>query len=669
MSTASASTTRRPETPTASEPRLLISLPQIAALAKVRRPVVSVWRTRFGSGPNAFPAAIDARAGQEYFDAREVAEWLVDTSHGNNPDAAADAAAFALHDVEDFGTEQLDVMEALLALRVFDGMPLNRGDLRERAHNADPSDRALLAEVLTVANDRDLTSFVEQTIDAAYSPLGAWNALQSRRTESGSDGTAGRLSSVGEELVSRLVLSLTDVEDVVLAEAAGDLNSDALFAAAADGAGDDADLHVPRKSRRLRRRLMVHGRAPLVISEQPDHRRSAVWIARLRGVSPESELAQLEELLVDLSDTQRLVVVGPDSLLTETLSGPAATSREYALRSGRVRGIVRLPAGLVPAAARQSLAVWVIGGPQGGTALADRFTVVGDLRGASLTEARMQDLVSDLAVSLGTVREAMSHAFRFVRFVRTSTLLAGGESLVAASHPQRPHRHASPAELSALVDQKLVELDEPSLAVTLQAPARWHESSVLLADAVAAREARLLSGTRLQADETSADDGYPVIGRDEVRAGAASARRIDRIRVALDHPRAELTLPGDVIVVTGPIPAALVDPDGSSVVEYPARILRLLNDSLVPEVVAGDVNAYSEPLPWRRWNLRRVPAGQKTALQATLADIIAARRTAERRAAELGALEALVTDAVAAGVLIGEQPDMTSEMTEPEGTI
>src|SRR5690606_4360128 len=148
-----------------------------------------------------------------------------------------------------------------------------------------------------------------------------------------------------------------------------------------------------------------------------------------------------------------------------------------------------------------------------------------------------------------------------------------------------------------------------------------------------------------------------------------SARRIDRIRVALDHPRAELTLPGDVIVVTGPIPAALVDPDGSSVVEYPARILRLLDDSLVPEVVAGDVNAYAEPLPWRRWNLRRVPAGQKAALQATLADIIAARRTAERRAAELGALEALVTDAVAAGALIGEQPNMSSEMTEPEGTI
>ncbi|MDQ0613478.1 hypothetical protein QF046_001119 [Microbacterium sp. W4I4] len=669
MSTASASMKRRSETPTAPEPRLLISLPQIAALAKVRRPVVSVWRTRFGSSPNAFPAAVEARAGREYFDAREVADWLVDTSHGNNPDAAADAAAYAMHDVEPAGAERQDAIEALLALRVCDGMPLTGGDLRERARRADPRDQALLTEVLAVADDRELASFVEQTIDAAYSPVGSWSALQSGRATSGAEGTAGALSPVGTELIARLVLSLTDVEDVVLADPGADLSARDLFADAADLAGDHADLHVPPTGRRLRRRLMVHGRAPLLDAEPPQHGRAAVWIARLRGVSPESELAQLDELLVDLSDTQRLVVVGPDSLLTEALSGPAATSREYALRSGRVRGIVRLTAGLVPAAARQSLAVWVVGGPQGGTALADRFTVVGDLRGASLTEARMQDLVSDLAVSLGTVREAMSHAFRFVRFVRTSTLLAGGESLVAASHPQRPRSQASPAELSALVDQKLVELDEPSLTVMLQAPARRHERSVLLADAVAAREARLIGGTRLQADETSAEDGYPVIGRDEVRAGEASARRVDRIRVALDHPRAELTLPGDVIVLTGPTPAALVDPDGSSVVEYPARILRLLNDSLVPAVVAADVNAYAEPIPWRRWSLRRVAAGQKAALQTTLADIIAARRIAERRAAELGALEALVTDAVAAGALIGDQPDMTSEMTEPEGTI
>src|SRR5690606_28960067 len=143
---------------------------------------------------------------------------------------------------------------------------------------------------------------------------------------------------------------------------------------------------------------------------------------------------------------------------------------------------------------------------------------------------------------------------------------------------------------------------------------------------------------------------------------------IDRVRVALDYPRAQLTLPGDVIVVTGPTPAALVDPDGSSIVEYPARILRLFADTLVPEVAAADINANAEPIPWRRWNLRRVPAGQKASLQAALADITTARRIAEQRAAELGELETLVADAVAAGAFFGETTDLTSEMTDPEGT-
>lgn len=647
---------------------MLISLPQIAALAKVRRPVVSVWRTRFSTGPNAFPAAAEVLAGREYFNAREVAEWLVETSHGNNPGAVADAAAFAMHDVEDFTAERRGAIEALLALRVCDGTLLTAGDLRERAHRADPRDEALLSEIVAVADDGDLAAFAEQMIDAAYSPRGAWDALQSRQSASGTDGTAGALSTSGADLIARLAQSLTATEDIVLADPAGDLSSGDLFAVTAERAGDAADLHVPPTSRRLRRRLMVQGRSPLLIAEPPHHTRSAVWIARLRGISPEAELAHLEDLLVGLSDEQILIVVGPDSVLTETLGGPAETSREYALRSGRVRGIVRLPAGLVPTAVRQSLAIWVIGGPQGGTPLADRFTVVGDLRGALLTEARRQDLVSDLAVSLGTVREAMSHAFRFVRFVRTSTLLASGSSLVAASHPHRARPQASPAELTALVDQRVADLDDPSLAITLQAPSQRQERSVALANAVAAREARLLSGARLQADDTSADDGYPVIGREEVRAGAASARRIDRVRVALDYPRAQLTLPGDVIVVTGPTPAALVDPDGSSIVEYPARILRLFADTLAPEVAAADINANAEPIPWRRWNLRRVPAGQKASLQAALADITTARRIAEQRAAELGELETLVADAVAAGAFFGETTDLTSEMTDPEGT-
>lgn len=668
MSTANASMKRRPEVP-ADNAHLRISLSQIAALAKVHRPVVSVWRSRFATGARAFPSAIDVHAGREYFNATEVAHWLVDTSHGNNPDAVADAAAFAMPDSAPTPDAARNAeIEALLALRVSDGEQLTVGDLGARARRVDPDDDALLGEILAVADDDNLAAFVEQMIDAAYSPRGAWDALQSQSVTSPAAGTGGDVSAIGAEFISRLALALADTENVAIVDPAGDLSSGDLFVATADRCDDTADLHVPTTNRGVRRQLLIHGRAPTLARDRPHPARPAVWVARLRGLSPEHELAQLEELLVELSDDQRLVVVGPDSLLVEPLSGPAESSREYALRSGRVRGIVRLPAGLVPTAVRQSLAVWVVGGPQGGTPLADRFTVVGDVRGMSLSSARMQDLVSDLTVSLGTAREAMSHAFRFVRFVRTSTLLAGASSLVAASQPHRTGPRASSDELSALVDQQLTALDEPSLTVRLRASSQRQDRSVSLSDAVAAREARVLSGTRLSTDDTTADEGYPILGRDEVRAGAASARRIDRVRVAVDYPRAQLTLPGDVIIVTGPKPAAMVDRDGSSVVEYPARILRLLDETLVPEVAAADINMHADPAPWRQWSLRRVPAGQKTALQTTLAHIVAARRTAERRVAGLSELEALVTDAVAAGALVDETNDRTSELTDPEGT-
>ncbi|RFA22778.1 hypothetical protein [Subtercola boreus] len=83
---------------TGAPPRLRISLPGIAALAGVQRPVVSVWRTRasnYSSGAR-FPLPVAERGGAELFDAHEVAAWLVETGHGNNPNALGDMAAFAM---------------------------------------------------------------------------------------------------------------------------------------------------------------------------------------------------------------------------------------------------------------------------------------------------------------------------------------------------------------------------------------------------------------------------------------------------------------------------------------------------------------------------------------------------------------------------------------------
>ena len=58
---------------------LRISMPDIALLAKVKRPVVSMWRTRCADSDRPFPPALESSRGQEIFDASEVAEWLADT--------------------------------------------------------------------------------------------------------------------------------------------------------------------------------------------------------------------------------------------------------------------------------------------------------------------------------------------------------------------------------------------------------------------------------------------------------------------------------------------------------------------------------------------------------------------------------------------------------------
>ncbi len=58
---------------------MLISATDVAMIARVQRPVVSMWRKRY-SGPDAFPGAVGGR-----FEAEAVVGWLVEHGRGNNP--------------------------------------------------------------------------------------------------------------------------------------------------------------------------------------------------------------------------------------------------------------------------------------------------------------------------------------------------------------------------------------------------------------------------------------------------------------------------------------------------------------------------------------------------------------------------------------------------------
>ena len=74
----------------------LLGLSDIAALARVSRPLVSVWRRRKTASTAPFPAPATSTGGRGLFDAAEVASWLMASGLGNNPNASDDVALFAL---------------------------------------------------------------------------------------------------------------------------------------------------------------------------------------------------------------------------------------------------------------------------------------------------------------------------------------------------------------------------------------------------------------------------------------------------------------------------------------------------------------------------------------------------------------------------------------------
>ena len=59
-------------------PALLMSMTEIAELAKVQRPVVTTWRRRHRD----FPAPAGGDAAQPLFDPRQVADWLISSKAG-----------------------------------------------------------------------------------------------------------------------------------------------------------------------------------------------------------------------------------------------------------------------------------------------------------------------------------------------------------------------------------------------------------------------------------------------------------------------------------------------------------------------------------------------------------------------------------------------------------
>lgn len=644
---------------------LLISLSEIAELARVQRPVVTTWRSRAATSDTPFPTPAKRDRGQDLFEVADVTSWLTRTGRGNNPEVIADGAAHSSPTSHARIREaDLPPITSLLTLRWLLGKPLrevSRDDLIDLADECDPDDQMLYREVAGIQSKHSrFVRWVDDAVEAGYGEAPVFDRLIGRRDRIADSA----ISSPARELLTQLCVALAPANaSMPLVDVTG-MGTDVLLAVGTAMQNVDlvvADADDP-SMRLQRRRLTVHGMSYQTFDRDADDSfasAGAIHLVQLSGGSsrPAVVLSSLDQLVLKLDSAQVAVVMAPATLLADgRLDVEADQVRADLLRSGRVRAIVRLPLGILLGKPQQAQALWIVGETRANVNRADQWTMIADISGEFLSAGTIRAVVSDLVASLGNPLAARAHAFRFARHIYTRTLVASSESLIAGA---RGHaRPSAPgAELAVRIDVLLSELGEPGLSIESIFPPDASESSTVQQQ-MRAGHLRYIQGNRFARDDIiqarAAAGGFRVIGPAEVLGeGVLGSRLIDRFHFAASYPSGRVTEPGDVVFCTTPRPAAIVDVEGTSVVAYPARIMRInRNDpnGLLAEVIAADiVAAPSTDKQWKAWTLRRSPSDQRSDLSRALSAIRSKQDAARAQLLRLDELSALLIAGITEG--------------------
>jgi hypothetical protein len=683
---------------------LHMTLSDVAALARVQRPVVSMWRKRSAGSAHPFPERAAVAGGRELFDADQVAAWLAATGRGNNTEALNDVAAFARMPGAAGGAQgdtvqrdTLNGLTALLTLKELTGRALGRmgpDELLDVADECDPDDLFLYSELENLgAALASTAAFADRLVDSAYNAPAAFEELLAARFRLG----------LREHADTALTDSAVALVSSAAVELAATLEGDTMIADSTRGGSDllMGVMHASGESapltflvsdddggagRLLRRRLRVHGADGGHIRVDPSGEFAVegpvVHVAQypsvgLQGMDALQILAAAEHLVLQMDDQQRAVIIAPARVLCDVpLAAGAAGLRSGLLRTGRVRAIIRLPQGLLVSKPREAQALWVLGPSFAEVPIAERWTVVANLSTQNLSEDARQDVVSDIVASMGNRATVRAHSFRFARLVQTRLLLASRQSLVAVQ-PGDSVRAPGVAEtvlrVEELIRLLLTSTTEParSHAVIPGAPnAKAQATSVQ--ELIAAGNLKYIKSNRLDDAHLTAKDGTRVWGPAELlEPHAAPPRRIGLLDFTAAYPAGRLTEPDDVVFCTSPRPAARVDVEGGAVVVFPARVLRIDDGDpggLVPDVVAADINRMAPPdKDWRQWRLRRTPDAQRQPLRNALAALQHEQQEARLRLEQLEELATLITDGVAGGSLTLTHPISNHAATPAEG--
>ncbi|MGI8701059.1 MAG: hypothetical protein ACR2JU_07610 [Nocardioidaceae bacterium] len=611
----------------------LLTMRDVAELAGVQRPVVSMWRQRRTVRGHAvdFPAPVRREGRVDLFDRTDIELYLAETGRGNNREAGLDAASFAVPEAD------LETVIALLVLAKLAGDGIGEADLAQLAEAHDPDDELLRSEVASAS--AETVRYVDDLMAASYGPADALARLDSSRMGRGRG--RGELADDGVRLVAAVARALLV-----------HLGSDR--AQLVDGSAGRAEFGLD-VAQRLDRGLVVAGeRAPTRGLRRraalSGHLADAATGPRVRlegliGLDPEDALRRLDDLQLELGGDDVGLAVGPASVLCDRLSPELDRQRDELLREHRrVRAVVRLPRGLWRGAPRMALGLWVCAGS---VPTSDRIALA-DLGDLAPAEIDAETLATDLVAAVADDPR------------RAKGYLLGREAGLVRAWQYVVPRGFRVASASTTVDQlvavrrELATFSEPLPDIGV-APTPAGGSAlrrVTLAALRAERLVRLVSGSRL--DLAWADPAGTVEIADLTGAWPTGTA-FDPLELEARAPRAIRTEPGDLVFTSNP-PRAQVDDRGGRVVATPNRVLRLAEQApLGPHTLAAQINQLAatatDPDAWPI----ALPDGSRA--EHALAQLDAVRRDLDRRRAGLERLTTHLVGGLADGSLTLDSPD------------
>lgn len=660
-----------------------LSMQSVADLARVQRPVVSMWRKRHRNSNPPFPAPVQTNP--LLFDANEVASWLEETGRGNNPDARAE---IILHSTKAKSAgEQLSTMSALLLLSALTGellTDLNLSDALPLLDASGAEDLLPTDEAASALVNNDACQLADALVDASYSGEGALRYLLRTRLKDHWEQSLEVLTDEATEFLGDILAELHRANPRVLAPTG--LGALLLADAVAQRVGEDAPVrfqvgeHRPRTDveQAAWRLLATQGAIsqptdePTSTTRHPDALANTLNDAPAHAALPMPTtylfswaaapsaaefFAKLEDLVAPLRADDRLIVLGPAQFMVEDEG--AQERRAFLVPNVRYAESLRyttpLPRGMCRFQPRKALALWAFGAPE------STWTVSGDHEEEVLDAATASLIVSDISAALNGSEATLQHAF-YNSAIRASNQFLNRNVLRVAP---------APTQIAPGGDRlaRIWELD-PDQATGTRFVAEDGTPDLVDFDTAARTLGSDYAGTLLPEDvlTNQAPGKAPVIGQEELEGTAPQGTRaIDRLLLERIAPHARLTEPGDVVYLPQATPTALVDTHGGSVVQAPARIFRCEGDPdgdrvLAPHVVALDIGQ-SRGGSRSKWQLRTVTRNGAVAAEHAASALAQKRQELNAQLRDLADLQQEILEGLGDGTLAAD-PQTTRITTQ-----